>query len=54
MGLVSDHCPCCDAEMRLEVAVWQSALELRCPDCATVVELMPDVPPASRVEPLAA
>jgi hypothetical protein len=54
MGLISDHCPCCDAELRLELASWREALELRCPDCATTVELAPDPQPAQRTTPLAA
>lgn len=48
MGLITDHCPYCDAELRLELAAWRDALELRCPECATSVELEPD--PVPRVQ----
>ncbi len=54
MGLISDHCPWCDAELRLELAAWREALVLRCPDCATVIELEPGDPAVPERLPLAA
>jgi len=54
MGLISDHCPFCDAELRLECTAWQAALELHCPGCATTIELAPDPPEPAGQLPQAA